>query len=148
MHYSKRHWSKSIWQTHCPPRVLQLKTVSACGTNKFEYLTVLAFGICHWKRQHAVTTRPTGRIDSVGKVTWKYRDRNKKMFHWGAGSLLHGILRLLYLSFWVHFWDLGSTSFLLDSGQLQARHSTCEFGCSVVPKNCYTPPFGSWVTSL
>ena len=44
MHYSKRHWAKGIWQAHRPPRALQLKTVTACGTNEFEYLTVLAFG--------------------------------------------------------------------------------------------------------
>ena len=44
MHYSKRHWSKSIWQAHRPPQALRVKTVTACGTNEFEYLTVLAFG--------------------------------------------------------------------------------------------------------
>ena len=36
-------WSKSIWQAHRAPQALWLKTVTACGTNEFEYVTVLAF---------------------------------------------------------------------------------------------------------
>ena len=31
------------WQAHRPPRALRLKADTACGTNEFEYLTVLAF---------------------------------------------------------------------------------------------------------
>ena len=35
---------RDTWQAHRPPSALRLKTDTACDTNEFEYLTVLAFG--------------------------------------------------------------------------------------------------------